>query len=136
VIGAAGVADEHAGKILDTYPVLRSVDYSAMTAPTLVIAGDQDLNPMFSVRLSYRWDAFTRSPPGNKTLLTFVGAGHIFGGISGYDSNETSDENPERVATLRAMVWAYLRSQLYAGDPAWATAVAALSSTMATVETR
>jgi hypothetical protein len=136
VIGAAGVVDETAGKILDAYPVLRSIDFSEMTASALVVAGDQDMNAMFSTRLSYRWDAFTRSPPGNKTLLMMAGAGHLFGGISGYDSNETSDENPERVATLRAMIWAYCRSQLYAGDTAWSTAVAALPPEMGRVETR
>jgi hypothetical protein len=58
--------------------------------------------------------------------LTFFGAEHRFGGISGDDAVETSDENPERVATLRALVLAYLRSQLYAGDTAWADAVVAL----------
>jgi hypothetical protein len=52
----------------------------------------------------------------------------MFGGISGYDGGETSDENPERVATLRALVWAYLRTQLYPGDAAWADATAALAS--------
>lgn len=59
-------------------------------------------------------------------LVTFFGAEHMFGGISGYDAAETSDENPERVATLRALVWAYLRSQLYRADKAWTDAVAAL----------
>ena len=58
--------------------------------------------------------------------MTFFGAEHMFGGISGYDAAETSDENPERVATLRALVWAYLRSQLYPGDAGWADAVASL----------
>jgi hypothetical protein len=33
---------------------------------------------------------------------------------------------PARVATLLAFVWAYLRSQLYPGDTAWADAIAAL----------
>jgi hypothetical protein len=80
---------------------------------------------MFSDRLSYRSDAFTCAP-APKTLLTFFGAEHMFGGIFGYDAAETSDENPERVAVLRALVWAYLRSQLYPGDTAWADAVAAL----------
>jgi hypothetical protein len=64
--------------------------------------------------------------PGPKTLLMMHGAEHILGGISGYDAAETSDENPARVAVLRAMVWVYLRSQLYPADPAWQHAVAAL----------
>jgi hypothetical protein len=96
-----------------------------MTGEALVIAGDKDLNPMFSDRLSYRWDAYTDAP-APKTLLTFFGAEHMFGGIDGYDTEETTDLNPERVATLRALVWAYLRTQLYPSDTAWAEAIAAL----------
>ncbi len=56
------------------------------------------------------------------------GATHALGGISAYDAKETTDENPERVAALRALVWAYLRSELYPGDSAWTDATAALDS--------
>ena len=48
------------------------------------------------------------------------------GASPGYAAAETTDENPERVATLLAFVWAYLRSQLYPGDDSWADAVASL----------
>lgn len=129
MIGAPGIGDEHLSAWAGgNYPMMKFIDFSAMTGTGLVIAGDKDLNLHFSDRLSYRWDAYTHSPSGNKTLLTFVGAEHIFGGISGYDAVETTDENPERVATLRALVWAYLRTQLYPGDTAWDDAVAALES--------
>ena len=112
----------------ENYPTLKHIDFSAMTGTSLVIVGDKDLNPNFSDRLSYRWEAYTHSPAGNKTLLTLFGAERMFGGISGYDAVETSDENPERVAALRALVWAYLRTQLYPGDSAWDNAVAAFES--------
>jgi hypothetical protein len=49
-------------------------------------------------------------------------------GVSGYDAAETSDENPERVAALRALAWAYLRTTLHADDSAWADAGAPLES--------
>jgi len=45
-----------------------------------------------------------------------------------YDGAETTDENPERVAALRALAWAYLRTALYPGDSAWADATAALAT--------
>jgi hypothetical protein len=126
VIAAPGLADEHFSKKAgDNYPSLKFIDFSNMTGRALVVAGDKDLNVMFSDRLSYRWDAYTHAP-GPSTLLTFLGAEHMFGGIDGYDTAETTDLNPVRVATLRALVWAYLRSQLYPGDPAWADAVEAL----------
>lgn len=127
IIGAVGIADEHLTKwVRERYRMSNFVDYSDMTGTALVIAGDKDLNPMFSDRLSYRWDAFTKSPGGNKTLLTFFGADHMYGGITGYDAKEVTEENPELVATLRAMVWSYLRSQLYSGDNAWDVAQKAL----------
>lgn len=140
MIGAPGIGDEHLSAwASDNYPMMKYIDFQNMTGTGLVIAGDKDLNLHFSDRLSYRWDAYTRSPSGNKTLLMFHEAEHIFGGISGYDASETSDENPERVAQLRALVWAYLRSQLFPGDDAWVTAVTALGNAAkptAHVETR
>ena len=138
VIAAPGIGDGHLSeKAAAGYPSLKFIDFSNMNGEALVIAGDKDLNPMFSDRLSYRWDAYTHAPASN-TLLTFFGAEHMFGGIDGYDTAETTDPNPERVATLRALVWAYLRSQLYPGDPAWADAVVALDGDdpIAKVESR
>ena len=129
IIAAPGMGDEYLGAwARENYPSLQYIDFSKMTGTALVICGDKDLNLNFSDRLSYRWDAYTYSPGANKTLLTFFGAEHMFGGVSGYDAAECSDENPERVATLRALVWAYLRSILYVGDTAWSDAVAALES--------
>jgi dienelactone hydrolase len=138
VIAAPGIGDEHLSKrASEGYPSLKFIDFSQMTGEALVIAGDKDLNPMFSDRLSYRWDAYTYAP-GPSTLLTFIGAEHMFGGIDGFDTAETTDLNPDRVATLRALVWAYLWSQLYPGDTAWVNAVAALDgeNSMAKVESK
>jgi len=128
VIAAPGIGDKHLSKKAAAgYPSLKFIDFSKMTGKALVIAGDKDIDPRFSDRLSYRWDAYTHAPAPN-TLLTFFGAEHMFGGIDGYDTDETTDLNPERVATLRALVWAYLRTQLYPGDTAWAEAITALES--------
>lgn len=95
-----------------------------MTKQALVIAGDQDHNPMFTDRKDWRSDAYHRSPGNNKALLTLFGAEHGLGGISGYDAGETTDENPERVAAVRALVWAYLQSALKQDDQAWPAAAA------------
>lgn len=127
VLAAPGNGDDLAPFASKHYPVLRRSDFSAMTAPALVIAGDKDLNANFCDRVSYRTDAYFSSP-GPKSLLTMFGAEHALGGVSGYDAAETSDENPARVATVRALAWAYLRTALYPGDPAWTDAVAALAN--------
>ncbi|KFZ15557.1 hypothetical protein V501_02657 [Pseudogymnoascus sp. VKM F-4519 (FW-2642)] len=44
----------------------------------------------------------------------------------GWDAGETLDESPERLATVQRMTWAYLKSQFYEGDTAWAEACHAL----------
>jgi hypothetical protein len=49
-------------------------------------------------------------------------------GVSGYNAAKTTDESPERVATVQRLTWAYLRSALYPEDPAWSAASAALAS--------
>jgi len=60
--------------------------------------------------------------------LTVTGAKHGLGGIAGYDAKETDDEDPDRLATTQRMTWAYLRSALYQGDPAWANACKTLQA--------
>ncbi|WP_209445476.1 hypothetical protein [Streptomyces roseochromogenus] len=82
---------------------------------------------MFSERTDWRADAYCLSP-GSKSLLTLLGATHSLGGVATYDGKETTDEYPERVAALRALIWAYLLSALYPGDIAWPGAVAALQA--------
>ena len=109
------------------YPELGASDFSRMTAPALVVTGDQDFNPRFSERRDWRADAY-RLSLGPKSLLTLRDAGHIFGGISGYDAKEASDENPALVADVQRLTWAYLRSALYPGDPAWEEVCAGLTS--------
>lgn len=130
LLAAPGVSDEASGPVVTTrFPILSHIDYSGMDAPTLVVHGAEDVNPGFSTRASYRADAFWHSPAGNKSLLTLSGARHLLGGIAGWDVGESADdEHPERVAALRALVAAYLRSQLNPADTAWDEAQSALRS--------
>jgi predicted dienelactone hydrolase len=109
------------------YPVLATSNFATMRTRALVIAGDKDLNPMFSERIDWRADAYFSSP-GPKSLLTIFGGEHGLGGVAGWDAAETTDENPERVAAVRALTWAYLRTALDPSDSAWTDAIAALES--------
>ena len=61
-------------------------------------------------------------PISPKSLLTLFGAEHGLGGVAGYDAAETTDEDPERVAAVARLTGAYLRTELYPGDPAWQAA--------------
>jgi predicted alpha/beta-hydrolase family hydrolase len=122
-----GKGEDLAAFATEHYPVLGSTSFAKMTTPALVIAGENDWHSAFSDRKDWRADAYFLSP-GPKSLLTLFGAEHGLGGVSMYDAAETTDEDPERVATLRALAWAYLRTALYPGDSAWADATAALNS--------
>ena len=102
------------------YPFMNP-GYAEMTTPTLVIAGDQDISPLTIRGWDWFTDAYTLSPGAN-FLVTLFGGEHLLGGISGYQVTETSDENPERVAAVQQLTWAYLRSALYPEDISWSAA--------------
>jgi predicted dienelactone hydrolase len=99
--------------------------FAHMTTPALVIAGDRDQS-FLSVRgPDWFTDPYFLSP-GSKSLLTLFGAEHGLGGIAGYKVAETTDENPERVALIQRLTWAYLRNALAIDDSNWQVARTAL----------
>ncbi|MFI6520866.1 alpha/beta hydrolase family protein [Spirillospora sp. NPDC050679] len=99
--------------------------FDTMTAPALVVAGDDDDSPLSVRGPDWFTDPYFLSP-GDKSLLTLFGAQHSLGGVPGYEVAETTDESPERVAVVQRLSWAFLRSALYPGDPAWGDARSAL----------
>ncbi|MEV7596990.1 chlorophyllase [Kitasatospora sp. NPDC089797] len=109
----------------ENYPFFLTTDFSTMTAPALVVVGDDDPSPHLTVRgPAWHADPYLLAP-GPKSLLTLFGAGHGLGGVSGYDVAETTDESPERVAAVQHLTTAYLRTALHQGNPgnpAWSTA--------------
>lgn len=112
----------------ENYPFFSTTDFSEMTTPTLVVAGDKDTSAHLTVQgADWHTDPYFLSP-GPKSLLTLFDAEHGLGGISGYDVAETTDENPERVSALQWLTWAYLRTELYPGDSAWQAARDALTA--------
>ena len=109
-----------------TFPFMHP-NFSTMTTPTLIVAGDGDKGGL-TVRGPDWWrDAYDLSP-SPKALFTAFGGEHALGGIPGYEARETTDERPERVATIQRLSTAFLRGVLYPGDPAWQEAVAALAA--------
>jgi predicted dienelactone hydrolase len=114
--------------VAENYTFLSTTDFSTMTAPALVVAGDKDSSDHLTVNgPEWHADPFHLAP-APKTLLTLFGAEHGLGGVSGYDVAETTDENPERVAAVGRLTWAYLRTQLYPGDAAWRKACDVLTT--------
>ncbi|WP_410812771.1 alpha/beta hydrolase family protein [Micromonospora sp. 067-2] len=128
IMAGPGTGEDLAGFAAEHYPDLAGTRFDTMTGQALVVVGEKDHNPMFTDREDWRADPYHRSPGENKTLLTVREGEHMLGGVSGYDAAETTDENPERVAAVRALIWAYLRSALIPGDPTWTEAAEALDA--------
>jgi dienelactone hydrolase len=132
VLAGTGVGKDLNGPAGEHYSILKKNTFEKMTTPALVVVGEKDVNPMFSDRPSWRSDAYFQSP-GATCLLTIAGAEHGFGGVAGYDAKETTDENPDRVAALQRLTWAYLRTAFYPEDTAWSEACAALAGRAASL---
>jgi fermentation-respiration switch protein FrsA (DUF1100 family) len=100
-------------------------DFTFMTTPALVVVGDHDDTPR-KHQLTVRGPDWMSEPyqlsPGAKSLLTVFGAEHSLGGIVGYESRETTDEHPGRVALIQRLTWAYLRHALGIEDDSWSAA--------------
>ena len=128
LLAAPGRGDALSEVAAANYSVLSTTDFSTMTAPALVVAGDKDDSPHLTVAgPDWHADPYFLSP-APKALLTLFDAEHGLGGVSGYDVAETTDENPDRVAAVERLTSAYLRSELYPGDPAWQEARDALAT--------
>ncbi|AOW91745.1 chlorophyllase [Rhodococcus sp. WMMA185] len=128
LLAATGRGDVINGPMGDSLPFLRTIDFSTLTKPALVVAGDADDSRHFTdMGPDWHADPYTLGP-SPKSLLTLFGAEHSLGGIPGYDVVESTDESPERVAAIGWLTSAYLRSELHPGDNAWQTAREALAA--------
>ncbi|GAA0477505.1 hypothetical protein Ade02nite_68520 [Paractinoplanes deccanensis] len=93
-------------------------DFTTMTTPALVVAGDNDQSALSTRGPDWFTDAYFESP-APKALLTVFGGEHSLGGITGYNAAETTDESPERVALIQRVTTAYLRFSLGLDHAAW-----------------
>ncbi|MDQ0578720.1 alpha/beta hydrolase family protein [Streptomyces rishiriensis] len=128
LLAAPGRGDVLNGPMADALPVFRTIDFSTMTTPALVVVGDADDSRHFTdMGPDWHADPYTLAP-GPKALLTLFGAEHGLGGIAGYDAAETTDESPGRVAALARLTAAYLHTRLHSGAVTWHAACEALTT--------
>lgn len=139
--GAPGPNGSDLTDVARKYSILRTISFEHLRTPALVVVGEKDEGAHLNTRgSSWYTDTYTQSV-APKSLFTVSGAGHIVGGISGYDAAEAArleDDNVETASTVFRMTWAYLRSALYPEDDAWPKACAALEQvgTLGKVESR
>lgn len=94
----------------ENFPFMRP-EFGGLTTPALIVTGDSDQSQLSTRGPDWFTDAYFLSP-GAEHLLTLFGGEHSLGGIVGYGSAETTDENPERVALIQRVTTAYLRTAL------------------------
>ncbi|MFS8095955.1 alpha/beta fold hydrolase [Lentzea alba] len=112
LLGSTGRGEGLTDVVKENYSFMLSADFSDMTTPALVVAGDKDASEHLTVNgPEWHMDPFHLSP-GPKDLLVLEGGEHGLGGVSGYDVAETTDESPERVATVQRLTTAYLHTRL------------------------
>ncbi|QLQ40283.2 alpha/beta hydrolase family protein [Micromonospora robiginosa] len=117
LLAATGTGDTLTPFAVEHLPFMRP-DYSTMTTPALVVAGDQDRSAMSTRGPDWFTDAYHLSP-APKSLLTVVDGEHTLGGVAGEKVAETTDEDPARVAFIADAVSAYLLDALGLDGVAW-----------------
>lgn len=124
LLALTGLGDDLTPFAAENFPFMKP-SFATMTAPALVVAGDDDRSALSTRGPDWFTDPYTYSP-GDKSLLTLFGAEHSLGGINGYEAAATTDENPARVALIQQLTSAFLRSALDPDDTGWKAAVTAL----------
>jgi hypothetical protein len=102
-------------------------DFSGMTAPALIVAGDVDRGAM-TVRGPEWWREAYDGSPAPKALFTLHGGKHSLSGIPNYEASETTDERPRRVAAIQRLSTAFLWGVIRPDDGSWRSAIAELAS--------
>lgn len=82
--------------------MLRNPNIKKIKTPALVVMGEEDVSAHLTKRgAEWHADPYTLSSRP-KSLLSFVGAGHLFGGVRGYGALETGgEESVEMVAVVQ-----------------------------------
>lgn len=99
------------------YPFMHP-NFSTMSTPALIIAGDSDQGGLTTRGPDWWRDAYDLSP-APKALFTVSGGEHSLGGIPGYESRETTDERPQRVDAIQRITTAFLRGVFYPEKLSW-----------------
>lgn len=137
LLATTGLGDDLAPFALEHFGFMRP-DFAQLDTPTLVVTGGSDQSPLSTRGPDWFTDVY-RLSPGAEHLITVADGEHSLGGIQGYRSTDTTDENPEAVDLVRQVTLAYLLTALGADPDAWdRTSSRRLSadSALASIESR
>lgn len=117
LLAATGTGDSLTPFAVEHLSFMRP-DYSTMTSPALVIAGENDQSRLTDRGPDWFLDAYDLSP-APKGLMVVADAEHTLGGIAGEAVSETTDPDPARVALVADAVSAYLFDALGLDPDPW-----------------
>ncbi|GAB3249588.1 alpha/beta hydrolase family protein [Kineosporia babensis] len=112
-----------------------SPDFTDLTTPSIVVAGDHDQSLLSSRGPDWFTDVYHYSP-GAQHLVTLIGGEHTLGGIQDYASTLTTDESPERVDLVRRTTTAFLRTALGLDAQAWSEVTATPAEPVGRIESK
>ena len=134
LLSTTGTGEDLTPFAAEHLPFMRP-DFSGLTTPTLVVAGDADQSALSTRGPDWFTDPY-RLSPGARALVTLAGGEHGLGGIVGPGAVETTDEDPARVALVQRVTTAWLRSALGLDDAGWTAVVADGLGAAGRIETR
>ncbi len=100
LLATTGVGGENLTPFAQENFSFMSPDFTRISTPTLVVAGDHDQSLLSTRGLDWFTDVYALSP-GAQSLVTVFGGEHSLGGIHAYKATDTTDESPERVDVVR-----------------------------------
>ena len=134
LLATTGTGDELTPFAAEHFAFMRP-DFSQLTTPTLVVAGDADQSPLSTRGPDWFVDPY-RLSPGATDLLTLAGGEHTLGGIAGASVHAATDPSPERVALIQQLTTAWLRTALGVDDTAWRKALIDVPASAGRVESK
>ena len=114
LLTTTGTGDSLTSFAAENFSFMRP-DFSGLTTPTLVVAGDADQSLLSTRGPEWFLDPYLLSP-GATDLLTVTGGEHSLGGITGYGVTETTDEHQDRAAMVAQVTTEWLRRTLLGHD--------------------
>lgn len=117
MIAATGTGDSLV-PFAEQYLSFMKPDYSTMTAPALIIAGEKDQSKMSTRGPDWFLDAYELSP-APKSLMVIPDGEHTLGGIAGEAVAETTDTDPARITLVADAISSCLFEALDIDPHAW-----------------
>lgn len=122
LLSTPGHGDDLTPFAREHFPFMRP-EFSELTTPSLVVAGEADHSPLSTRGPDWFTDAYHHSP-GAAALVTVHGAEHSLGGIERHAAADSAGGGTAAVDLVARTSLAYLRATLGSSPGSWRGAIA------------